>query len=69
MNKSSFFYGLGVGIIITAFIFYSVVYINSKNVVTEDSTSITEEVDDSDEEENLEEQPVENTESDSEKVE
>ncbi len=69
MNKSSFFYGFGVGIVVTAFLFYSVVFINSKYEVTEENTNITEEVDSSAEDVNSEEQPVENTETESDKVE
>ncbi len=65
MNKSSFFYGLGVGIIVTSLIFYSVVFINSKNIVTEENTNITEEVDDSSNELNPEKEPVENTDTES----
>ncbi len=67
MNKSSFFYGLGVGIIVTSLIFYSVVFINSQNVVTEEDTNITEEVDDSNTEINEEIEPVDDTETESKK--
>ncbi len=64
MNKSSFFYGIGVGIIITSLIFYSVLLANKNYVINED-TKVIEEVensaDESDTDVNTNENQDENT--------